>query len=68
MNRVHYQVTGIQNTQIKTQVKNVLDELDGVSMVNVDMGRGSVEVGYNDPATEEEIKACIEHVEGCTIS
>ena len=30
MNKVHYTVSGLQNTQIKTQIKNALNELTGV--------------------------------------
>lgn len=66
MNRVHYQVSGIQNGQIKNQVENALEKLEGVQMVNVDMARSSIEVGYNEPTVESEIKQCIEHV-GCEI-
>ena len=66
MKRVHYQVSGLNNTTIKTQVKNVLSELAGVSMVNVDLGRGSVEVGFGEPANEGEIRRGIEHA-GCRI-
>lgn len=66
MNRVHYNISGLQNTQIKTQVKNALEKLDGVQMVNIDFQRGSVEVGYNELTEESEIKQCIEHI-GCEI-
>lgn len=66
MNRVHYNVSGLQNAQIKRQVKNALDKVDGVSMINVDLGRGSIEVGYNESTNENEIRSCIEHV-GCQI-
>jgi len=66
MNKVHYTVSGLQNTQIKTQVKNVLKDLDGVQKINVDLGKGSIEVGYNDSTKENEIKQGIEHV-GCKI-
>ncbi len=66
MNRVHYNITGLSNAQVKTQLKNVLSEMDGVSMVNIDLGRGSVEVGYKDPADEYKIMQSIEHV-GCRI-
>ncbi|MDF2615322.1 MAG: heavy-metal-associated protein [Clostridia bacterium] len=66
MNKVHYTVSGLQNTQIKTQIKNALNELTGVQMINVDLGRGSIEVGYNDATSENQIKECIEHV-GCRI-
>lgn len=66
MNRVHYNVAGLQNVQIKTQVENALEHLDGVRMVNIDFNRGSIEVGYNDFTDEGEIKQCIEKV-GCRI-
>lgn len=66
MNKVHYNVSGLQNSQVKTQVKNALDQLQGVQMVNVDLGRGSIEVGYNEATQESEIRQCIEHI-GCQI-
>jgi len=66
MNKAHYNVTGLRNNQIKTQVKNVLDELDGVKKVNVDLGRGSIEVDYNESTDESAIRNGIEHV-GCKI-
>ena len=61
MNREHYIVDGIGNSQIKTEVKNALDKLDGVNNVCVDMARGSIEVIYNDPASPSEIESCIEN-------
>lgn len=66
MNKVHYTVTGILNNEIKTQLKNVLSEIDGVHMVNVDLGRSSIEVGFNEKTQESSIKDGIEHV-GCKI-
>ena len=66
MNRVNYTVTGLTNTQVKTQLKNVLGEMKGVSMVNIDLGRSSIEVGFGEPADEYEIIQSIEHV-GCRI-
>lgn len=67
MNRVHYDVAGLLNNQMKTQIKNSLDKLEGVSKVNVDIDRGSIEVGYNNKADENSIKNCIEHV-GCKVA
>lgn len=67
MNKVHYEVNGLQNTQMKTQLKNALDKLDGVQKVDVDVDRGSVLVGYNEKTDETSIKHCIENV-GCTIT
>lgn len=66
MNKVHYNVTGLLNNQIKTQLKNALNDLDGVQKVNVDLGRSSVEVGFNNSISEQEVKNGIEHV-GCRI-
>lgn len=66
MNKIHYNVSGIQNSEIKTQLKNALTKIDGISIVNIDSGRGSVEVGYNQSTDESTIKSCIENV-GCKI-
>ena len=61
MKREHYIVNGIANENMKTQFKNSLEKIDGVNNVCVDMSRGSVEVIYNNPATEQEIRSCIEN-------
>lgn len=66
MNKVHYNVTGIINAQVKTQLKNVLGDIDGVKKVNVDFVQGSIDVGYNDSTDESEVRHGIEHV-GCKI-
>lgn len=60
MQREHYIVNGLANQNIKTQVKNALEKIEGVNKVCVDLGRGSVEVIFNEPATQEEIKSCLE--------
>ena len=61
MEREHYIVDGLANENMKTQVKNALEKIDGVSKVCVDLARGSVEVIYNEPANQEQIKNCIEN-------
>ena len=61
MKREHYIVNWIANENMKTQIKNSLEKIDGVNNVCVDMSRGSVEVIYNNPATEQEIRSCIEN-------
>lgn len=61
MEREHYNVDGLANENMKTQVKNALEKIKGVSNVCVDIERGSVEVIYNKPATQDEIKSCIEN-------
>ncbi|MBB2182077.1 heavy-metal-associated domain-containing protein [Lachnospiraceae bacterium MD1] len=67
MNQVHYNVSGLINNPVKTQVKNVLEEIDGVQKVNIDLGRSTVEVHYNDPADDCSIRNAIEHV-GCKVN
>jgi copper chaperone CopZ len=66
MNKVHYNVTGLQNTNMKTQLKNALDKIEGVQSVSVDLGQGSIEVGYSKAASEDDIRGCVENV-GCKI-
>lgn len=61
MEREHYIVDGLANENMKTQVKNALENIQGVNKVCVDLAHGSVEVMYNIPATNEEIKRCIEN-------
>lgn len=61
MERKHYIVDGLANENMKTQVKNALEKIEGVNKVCVDLARGSVEVIYNESVTQEEIKNCIEN-------
>ena len=59
MKSVHYDVSGMVNSESKTKLNNALDKLEGVQKVCVDLGRGTVEVKFNDPTTPEEIESCI---------
>lgn len=61
MKSVHYSVSGLVNSESRTKLNNSLDKIEGVQQVCVDIGRGTVEVNYNSPATPEEIKNCICH-------
>ena len=61
MEREHYNVEGIANANMKTQIRNALEKIDGVNGVCVDSARGTVEVMYNAQATPQEIKECIEN-------
>ena len=61
MDRVHYKIEGINNQNMKTQVKNSLEKVDGVNNVCVDVERGTIEVIYSNPATENNIKTCLEN-------
>lgn len=60
MQREHYLVNGLANETMKTQMKNAIENLQGVNKVCVDIARGSVEVIYKSPATTEDIRDCIE--------
>ncbi|GAB6167936.1 hypothetical protein JCM1393_03960 [Clostridium carnis] len=61
MERLHCKVNGIANENMKTQLKNSLEKVEGVNQVCVDMARKSVEVIYNEPATQEIIRSCIQN-------
>jgi len=60
MNTMLCGVSGIQNKECKTQIKNALSKIKGVNEVGVNLATGTVEIQYNDPATENELKTCIE--------
>lgn len=66
MDKVSYNVNGLINNNVKTQIKNELEDIDGVHQVEVDRGRSQVKVEYNPPATEDTIRNSIEHV-GCRV-
>lgn len=53
-------VSGIQNKETKTQIKNALNKIEGVNQVGVNLTTGTIKIDYNDPATENVIKSCIE--------
>lgn len=61
MNTMLCSVSGIQNKESKTQIKNALNKIAGVNEVGVNLASGTVEIQYNDPATEIELKNCIEN-------
>lgn len=61
MNNLNLNVSGITNEQMKTSLKNALEKIDGVQLIEVDKILGSVEVEFNDPADETQIKLCVEN-------
>jgi len=61
MNTMLCSVSGIQNKEGKTQIKNALNKIKGVNEVGVNLSSGTVEIQYNEPATEIELKDCIEN-------
>ena len=54
-------VSGIQNKENKTQIKNALGKIKGIGEVGVNQATGTIKVEYNEPATEIQIKDCIEN-------
>ena len=60
MDYISFNVTGIANNQMKTSLKNALDKIEGIQSIEVDKALGRVEVGYNEPANEAQIRNCIE--------
>lgn len=61
MNTMLCGVSGIQNKENKTQIKNALNKIEGVNEVGVNLATGTIEIKYNDPATESDLKNCIEN-------
>jgi copper chaperone CopZ len=61
MNRMLCSVSGIQNKECKTQIKNALGKIKGVGEVGVNLNSGTVDIQYNEPATEADLKNCIEN-------
>jgi copper chaperone CopZ len=53
-------VSGMQNKETKTQIKNALKKIEGVNEVGVNLTTGTIKVDYNGPATENTIKSCVE--------
>ena len=54
-------VSGIQHKDQKTQIKNSLNKIEGVGEVGANLATGTLDIKYNDPATEADIKDCIEN-------
>ena len=52
-------VSGIQHKDQKTQIKNSLNKIEGVGEVGANLATGTLDIKYNDPATEADIKNCI---------
>lgn len=61
MEKIQWNINGVSNNQMKTALKNALNKVEGVSMIDIDMAREKIEVGYNEPATEQEIRESIEN-------
>ena len=53
-------VSGLQNKENKTQVKNALKKVEGVNQVGDNLTTGTIKIDYNNPATENVLKSCIE--------
>lgn len=54
-------VSGIQNKECKTQIKNALKKIEGVSEVGVNQATGTVQIQYNASTSERDLKNCIEN-------
>ncbi|MPL95175.1 hypothetical protein SDC9_41344 [bioreactor metagenome] len=61
MNTMYCNVSGIQNKECKTQIKNALNKIEGINKVGVNLETGTIEIEYNEPARERDIKKCIEN-------
>ena len=61
MNQMICSVSGIQNKEQKTQIKNSLNKINGVHEVGVNLVSGTINIKYNEPAVEIDLKNCIEN-------
>ncbi len=66
MNKTCVNVSGIANAQVKTSLKNSLDKIEGVQEVGINKAEGTIEVEFNQPATANQIKSCINKC-GCEV-
>ena len=60
MYMVKCSVSGLGDKDCKAQVKNALDKIKGVQDIGVNLTTSTIEVKYDEPATANEIKHCIE--------
>lgn len=56
----HYIVEGLNSENLRDNIQSELEKIESVKGVFIDLGRGSVEVVYNDVDASEEIRDCIE--------
>lgn len=60
MNHVNYEISSMRNNTMKTSLKNALDKIEGVQKVSVNFARNFIEVEFNEPVQESEIRNCVE--------
>lgn len=61
MKNFKFNLEGIQYTDSQNKVKNQLQRLNGVQDISMDIDHKLVNVTYDWPATEIEIKDCLEN-------
>lgn len=60
MSMVQCNVSGLESEDDKAHIKNALNKVEGVRKVAVNLMSGTLEINYNEPATENLIKKCVE--------
>lgn len=60
MKGISFKVDGIRNNTEKQQLRNLLDKVEGVQEVAIDPTNSTIDVEYNEPATEQEIWKSLE--------
>ncbi len=53
-------VSGFTDRDSKARIKNELNRIEGVHNVGVNMAEGTIQVNFEEPASEVELKDCIE--------
>ena len=60
MQKILYNMDGIQNDTEKIHIKKALGKIEGVKEIAIDRADSTIEVVFHEPATENEVRACIE--------
>lgn len=61
MKKIELNLEGLQYKDSRDKIKNQLQWLNGVQDICMDVDHKSVNVTYDWPATEVEIKGCLEN-------
>lgn len=60
MKNITFSLEGLQYKDTRDKVKNKLESLNGVHEVCMGINHKSVDINYDWPATDQEIKSCLD--------
>lgn len=59
MRNLTLKLEGLQYGDTQNKVKNQLDRINGVQKISMNIDKKMVEITYDWPATDEEIRSCL---------